>query len=87
MQTVPYKNFKKYLGKIRKCLICNDDPKGIRRVLWAKDKYFKAIKCKKCQLITVDTGLNTFGLKHRQLMDQRILLIVHRFGVDRCCML
>ena len=49
MQTVPYKNFKKYLGKIRKCLICNDDPKGIRRVLWAKDEYFRAIKCKKCQ--------------------------------------
>ena len=73
MQGVPYKNFKKYLGKVRKCLICNNDSDGTHRVIWAKDKYFKALKCKKCQLITVDPCITPFGLKkyYQENMSRR----------------
>ncbi len=74
MQSVPYKKYRKYLGKSRKCLICNNDPLGKKRVIWAKDKYFKAIKCHTCKLITVDPGLTPFGLKkyYQENMIRRI---------------
>ena len=74
MQSVPYQKYRKYLGKSRKCLICNNDPLGKKRIIWAKDKYFKAIKCQTCKLITVDPGLTPFGLKmyYQENMTRRV---------------
>ena len=34
MQSVPYDEFEKYLGKTRPCLICNTDPDGSDREIW-----------------------------------------------------
>ena len=63
MQTVPYKEFKKYLGNPRPCLICNTDEEGINREIWAEDNYFRALKCHDCGLITIEPGMTEEGLK------------------------
>jgi len=63
MQSVPYEEYKQYLGSPRACLICNTDSQGIKREIWAVDRYFKAIKCQECGLITVDPGLTEEGLQ------------------------
>tara|TARA_B100000965_G_C19603452_1_gene764470 strand:- start:11139 stop:12023 length:885 start_codon:yes stop_codon:yes gene_type:complete len=63
MQSVPYDEFEKYLGKPRPCLICDTDPDGSDREVWAKDNYFNAIKCQTCNLITIDPGLTEEGLQ------------------------
>lgn len=63
MQPVPYEKYKQFLGMVRPCLICGDDPSGAIRTTWAVDKYFKAIQCHKCSLITVDPGLTPEGLQ------------------------
>ena len=57
-----FEEFKQYLGPARPCLICNDDPEATKRTLWARDEYFKAVKCKKCGLVTVDPSLTPEGL-------------------------
>ena len=53
MQSVPYKEIKKYLGKVRKCSVCGNNSKKRTNSIWAKDKYFKAIQCEKCDYISV----------------------------------
>ena len=63
MQSVPYEEYKKYLGDPRACLICDTDGEGTKREVWAVDKYFKALKCKECGLITIDSGLTEEGLQ------------------------
>lgn len=63
MQSVPYEEFKKYLGQPRPCLICNTDSEGKNRELWAEDNYFKALKCQSCGLVTIDPGLTEEGLQ------------------------
>ena len=50
MQTVPYREIRKYLGKIRKCSVCGNNSTKRKKSIWARDKYFKAIKCEKCNL-------------------------------------
>ncbi len=74
MQTVPYEKYKKYLGKVRRCLICQSDPKGKKRHVWATDKYFKALECKKCGYISVEPSLTPEGLKiyYQNNMGRRI---------------
>jgi len=63
MQSVPYEEYKKYLGNSRACLICNTDSQGTKREIWAEDRYFKALKCQECGLITIDPGLTEEGLQ------------------------
>ena len=72
MQKVPYNRFRKYLGKKRRCIVCNSNTKNTN---WAIDKYFKAIKCKKCGMISIDPGLNEEGLKeyYQNNMTRRIV--------------
>ncbi len=57
-----YDEFKEYLGPARPCLICGDDPNASARTLWAEQEYFRAVKCEKCGLVTVDPGLTEEGL-------------------------
>lgn len=57
-----YEDYKKYLGPSRPCLICQDDHDATRRILWAKEEYFNAVKCEKCGMVTVDPGLTQEGL-------------------------
>ena len=57
-----YEDYKKYLGAARPCLICMDDSEASERSLWAKEEYFKAVKCEKCGMVTVDPGLTPEGL-------------------------
>jgi SAM-dependent methyltransferase len=57
-----YEEYKEYLGQARPCLICGDDHDATERNLWAKEEYFKAVKCDKCGLVTVDPGLTPEGL-------------------------
>ena len=57
-----FEKFEKYLGKPRPCLICNDDPKATKRAIWATDEYFKAVKCNRCGLVTIEPGLSEEGL-------------------------
>ena len=57
-----FEKFKKFLGKPRPCLICNDDPQATERDIWATDEYFKAVKCQRCGLVTVEPGLSEEGL-------------------------
>jgi 2-polyprenyl-3-methyl-5-hydroxy-6-metoxy-1,4-benzoquinol methylase len=57
-----YEDFREYLGTARPCLICNDDPEATKRILWAEDEYFKAVKCQKCGIVTIDPGLTEEGL-------------------------
>ena len=63
MQSVPYEKYEKFLGAVRPCLICENDNEGAKRELWATDRYFKAIKCQDCGLITIDPGLTEEGLQ------------------------
>jgi len=63
MQSVPYEEYKQYLGSPRACLICKTDNEGIKREVWATDQYFTALKCQECGLITVDPGLTEEGLQ------------------------
>ena len=74
MQSVPYRKYKKYLGQIRKCLICQTDSNGKTRNVWARDKYFKALECKKCGYISVEPSLTPEGLKiyYQNNMGRRI---------------
>ena len=74
MQSVPYRKYKKYLGQIRKCLICQTDSSGKTRNVWARDKYFKALECKKCGYISVEPSLTPEGLKiyYQNNMGRRI---------------
>ena len=77
MQTVPYEEFKQFLGPIRPCLICGDDSSGENRTTWAMDKYFKAIECQRCHFITVEPGITPEGLEvyyqnnMRRRLDQK----------------
>ena len=59
MQDVPYKDYKKYLDKRRNCIICD---KITPYKVWAKDSYFKAIKCKSCDMISIEPPLSETGL-------------------------
>jgi 2-polyprenyl-3-methyl-5-hydroxy-6-metoxy-1,4-benzoquinol methylase len=63
MQSVPYGEYKIFLGSSRACLICNTDSEGTEREVWAVDRYFKALKCQECGLITIDPGLTEKGLQ------------------------
>ena len=48
-----FEEYKKFLGKPRPCLICNNDPEANKRTIWAEDEYFKAVKCDSCGLVTI----------------------------------
>jgi len=68
-----FEKFKKYLGKPRPCLICNDDPEATQRATWATDEYFKAVKCQRCGMVTIEPGLSEEGLTvfYSQYMKMR----------------
>jgi len=59
MQSVPYVEYKKYLDKRRNCIICE---KKTSYKIWAKDSYFKAIKCKSCGMVSIEPPLSEVGL-------------------------
>ncbi len=76
MQTVPYKTIKKYLGKIRKCGVCGNNSNKRKKSIWAKDKYFKAIQCEKCNFISIDPCITEEGLNfyYQSNMDRRLVV-------------
>ena len=76
MQSVPYKEIKKYLGKVRKCSVCGNNSKKRTNSIWAKDKYFKAIQCEKCDYISVDPCITQKGLDYyyQSNMDRRLIV-------------
>ena len=59
-----FEEYKKFLGKPRPCLICNNDPEANKRTIWAEDEYFKAVKCDSCGLVTIDPSLSEEGLTY-----------------------
>ena len=76
MQITPYKNLKKYMGKIRRCSVCGNNSEKRKKSIWARDKYFKAIKCEKCNFISIDPCITQKGLDfYYQLnMDRRLIV-------------
>ncbi len=76
MQSVPYKKIKKFLGKVRKCSVCNNNSKIREKNIWARDKYFKAIQCEKCLFISIDPCITEEGLTHyyQSNMDRRLIV-------------
>ena len=75
MQSVPYKNIKKYLGKVRKCCVCGNNSEKRKNSIWAKDFYFKAIECEKCNFISLDPCITEEGLSYyyQSNMDRRLV--------------
>tara|TARA_Y100000768_G_scaffold383505_1_gene365777 strand:- start:259 stop:1134 length:876 start_codon:yes stop_codon:yes gene_type:complete len=59
MQEVPYEEYKKYLDKKRKCIICQEYTTS---KIWAKDSYFNAIECNSCGMVSIDPPLTEEGL-------------------------
>lgn len=76
MQTVPYREIRKYLGKIRKCSVCGNNSTKRKKSIWARDKYFKAIKCEKCNFISIDPCITEEGLNYyyQSNMDRRLIV-------------
>jgi len=75
---VDYNDYKGFLGPIRPCLICGNDHNGEKRINWAIDVYFQALKCDDCGMITVDPCLTPAGLNKyygdvskKRLADQK----------------
>ena len=54
-----YRSLKKYLSIKKKCIICG----GRKFSLWAKLYYLKALKCRKCGMVSVNPHINEEGLK------------------------
>ena len=59
MQEVPYEEYKRYLDKKRKCIVCEDHTNS---TIWAKDSYFNAIECSNCGMVSIDPPLTEEGL-------------------------
>jgi len=57
-----FEQYKKYLGEPRACLVCQDDPDGTQRKIWATDEYFKALECACCGMVTIEPSLSEEGL-------------------------
>lgn len=76
MQITPYKSLKKYMGKIRRCSVCGNNSNKRKESIWARDKYFQAIKCEKCNFISIDPCITQKGLDfYYQLnMDRRLIV-------------
>ena len=64
MQSVPYKKIRKYLGKVRKCSVCGNNSNKRKKSIWARDVYFKAIQCEKCNFISIDPCISEIGLRY-----------------------
>lgn len=55
-----YSEFKKYLGKPKKCAICG----SLKKKSWAKVSIFKAVECCRCGLVWIDPFLTEKGLDY-----------------------
>lgn len=78
MRKVPYTLFKKFLGKVRPCGVCNNNSNYRKKNIWATDRYFKAIKCEKCSFISIDPCIKEVGLKKYYENDLKRRLIAKK---------
>ena len=62
MKEQRFNGYEKFYGYKRGCLICGNDKECNDREVWAKDEYFKALKCTDCGLVTLDPSLDQDGL-------------------------
>jgi SAM-dependent methyltransferase len=57
-----YEELKKFIGKVRPCILCGEKSKLIDRTVWAQDDGFDGLLCNKCGLVQVEPCLTPEGL-------------------------
>lgn len=57
-----YEELKKFIGKVRPCILCGEKSKLTDRTVWAQDNGFDGLLCNKCGLVQVEPCLTPEGL-------------------------
>ena len=57
-----YEELKKFIGKVRPCILCGEESKLTDRTVWAQDNGFDGLLCNKCGLVQVEPCLTPEGL-------------------------